>query len=59
MNNPFSNPVKMKVIGFEVTEEEWKAIKAKCIETGNNIRTLFRPYVDAIVKGKKDGTTGK
>lgn len=49
-------PVKMKVIGFEVTESEWVAIKKKCIETGNNIRTLFRPYVDAIVKGKNNGT---
>jgi hypothetical protein len=44
----------MKLIGFEVTEQEWIAIKKKCIETGNNIRTLFRPYVTALVRGKEN-----
>lgn len=48
---------KMKLIGFEVTEEEWIALKKKCIETNNNIRTLFRPYVTLLLKGKaNDGT---
>lgn len=57
--NEKPSETKMRVIGFEVTEEEWKAIKQKCIETGNNIRTLFRPYVDRIVKGKENAASGK
>lgn len=52
-------PTKMKLIGFEVTEQEWIAIKKKCIETGNNIRTLFRPYVTALVRGKENDGSKK
>lgn len=50
---------KMKVIGFEVTLEEWKILKSLCLKTGNNMKTLFRPYVSLLLeKAKKEDLNG-
>ena len=46
------------MVGFEVTEDEWKALKQKCLDTGHNFKTLFRPYVDLLLK-KKAPDVGK
>lgn len=58
MSNPTATPTKIKIVGFEVTEDEWKALKQKCLDTGHNFKTLFRPYVDLLLK-KKAPDVGK